>query len=488
MACQLQPSYMRLFVLVGLQLLALEAPSNAEPYVLRRGDPGSFAYRARNKSHKVEIPDLQLVPTIPPDIILSSTSDLGPTTIPPGQSHIFSADIICGPKTPEGRYTVSFQFKSRPDFIMESDPARESGPQEVICDYTPPRLELRIDGSPVPDGQTEFRILPSTSLDFIGLDDIGITPRYGHGFIKLEWSSLSGRRGFILPDGLDVGLPARIGPENYSEEPGDFGPFRPGLHRLTGAAVDWAGNRSTYSWTFHVEIPKDSIPPETGISTDGQQFETSGKFFISGRTKIQFEATDLWEETGRGSGVVETIFALDGPLERDGRTVGAPYHLPFPLSEGMHILRFRSKDYAGNVEADQEQTILVDATPPIPSARCEGDCSPAVGNEMRLGPRGRLVLSQTDPTVSGVASGPARIVLLIDRSPGECGFSLEYPPESEPGQPSGTCANPYYSGPVTLPRGRHNFSFASVDQVGNIGQLQSMPVLVGAESPVGPKE
>ncbi|WP_240633428.1 OmpL47-type beta-barrel domain-containing protein [Paenibacillus montanisoli] len=110
-----------------------------------------------------------------------------------------------------------------------------------------------------------------------------------------------------------------------------------------GAAVD------TKSFTLRVLKLRDSINPDTVADLNG--IVGTGGWYISDATVSLSASDDL-------SGVSSTAYSLDG----SGFTV---YTSPITLSDGIHELKFRSADNAGNVETVHTVNVSIDKTAPV---------------------------------------------------------------------------------------------------------------------------
>ncbi|MGQ9582689.1 MAG: PKD domain-containing protein [Thermoplasmatota archaeon] len=121
-----------------------------------------------------------------------------------------------------------------------------------------------------------------------------------------------------------------------------------------------------------------------------------------------------------------TFYSWDsGPL-RD-------YSSPLKALEGEHTLHFRSRDPAGNMEAERSVTLRVDTTPPVTELRADPPS-----------PDGRGGWYVTAPRIDLAAEEGALTFFAWDRAPDEV-----------------------LPGPLRAPEGRHTLRFYSVDAHGN---------------------
>ncbi len=229
----------------------------------------------------------------------------------------------------------------------------------------------------------------------------------------------------------------------------------PGAHSLAYYSVDGAGNMETIqNASIYVEFP-DVRPPRTALIVGGYSTQTATGLYVSTAAPFSFTVTD--DRTalgdGLGTGPVVTYYAIDG---------GSPTAVSgsFTLSvEGERALSFYSVDASSNVEAPQIRQFFVDRSAPVTQILQNGST---------------FTLIASDPQVSGAASGVERIRYLLDYSnPAVCNNipeNLAFPP--------GTCENPWYAGPFSLPSGQRNVHFQAFDLLGNAEILKSTVVTV----------
>ncbi len=117
-----------------------------------------------------------------------------------------------------------------------------------------------------------------------------------------------------------------------------------GTHTVECRAQDQAGNLS--SWSETVQI--DTTPPEAHPEVNGTLGENG---WYTSQTSVSANPTDAV------SGVATVEFQTnDGPWQSGAQTT---------LEDGVHTVRFRVVDRAGNVTTTPDQTIHVDTTPPL---------------------------------------------------------------------------------------------------------------------------
>jgi hypothetical protein len=173
-----------------------------------------------------------------------------------------------------------------------------------------------------------------------------------------------------------------------------------------------------------------------------------------------------------------------------GTCANPRYAGPFTLSEGTHTVHYFSADNAGNYEEVRSTSVYVDGTPPAAEAFAAGSAV-ADGGTAYILATDSITLTAVDPVSNGVSSGQRDIYYLVDLTMDDC-------PEGEPpftGQgtgafagPPGTCSNPRYEGPFTLPVGEHVVYYLAQDNVGNQAPVKNARIEVkpaGDSMPAG---
>ncbi len=217
----------------------------------------------------------------------------------------------------------------------------------------------------------------------------------------------------------------------------------------------------------------DIVPPVTLISHEGETMGGATGLMISTATKIVFSAQDQYVGPNVQSSGNKLTNYLVSP--QDEIVQLSTYTAPFALSEGVHSLFYFSVDNALNYEFVKSATYYVDGTAPRTELLWNlGDEVVYCGDTPCLGPSDELVLNAVDPVSGGVSSGVDFSALLIDVTPEECG-GLEV---LDPQAPLGTCLNPVYTGPFSMPPGPHTLYYFSVDKTGNFELANSTSVFV----------
>jgi hypothetical protein len=140
-------------------------------------------------------------------------------------------------------------------------------------------------------------------------------------------------------------------PVNYTAT-GTFFLTTEGVHSIDWWSLDWAGNLEGISST---ELTVDDTPPATAISIGQPKYLTGGTY-VNSSTPFALSATDA------GVGFNSTFYCLWGGSWTGWRE----YSLPFTLAgrDGTWFVEYRSFDYLGNAETIQNETLVLDDSPP----------------------------------------------------------------------------------------------------------------------------
>jgi hypothetical protein len=245
---------------------------------------------------------------------------------------------------------------------------------------------------------------------------------------------------------------------------------------------------------FGVVVPiDDDSPPRTALAFIGARTYVDDRLWVSTETYLDLTADDR-SPVGDVSGVARTFTLVDAvpdaaclaephdPAAGPGTCANPYYGGVFPLKEGAHSLYYWSKDHWNNSEPVSTRTIYADGTPPAAWASVAGS-TVADGGTAYLLATDPVTLGAVDPVSNGVASDLRGIFYLVDLTLDDC-------PEGEPPftGPPGTCENPRYEGPFTLPSGEHVVYYLAQDNVGNQSPVKSAKIdvtepIVQAEDP-----
>ena len=191
-----------------------------------------------------------------------------------------------------------------------------------------------------------------------------------------------------------------------------------------------------------VEKSADTSAPATTISCNGSPCQSST---YNQTVNVTLSPTDT------GSGVASTHYTTDGSTP----TLSSPtYTGSFPLTSTTTV-QYRSWDNAGNVEADNTQTISVqespDTTPPVTTISCNGA-----------------------PCQSGSYYQPVSVSLNATDNTGGWGVASTYY-TTDGSTP--TTSSHVYTGPFTL-NGPTTVKFFSTDLAGNAEQVNTQQIQV----------
>nr|MDT0657493.1 ThuA domain-containing protein [Micromonospora sp. DSM 115978] len=395
----------------------------------------------------------------------------------------FTPDAPTGPIDPSDEFTGDTLDKCRWDAIVREDPAtyrvtdgqlridvpngdiytgNNTGPTNFILQNGPVgdwTIQTKVDGSLLDEQYQQAGLLVYADddnylkLDFIADNAVG--------------QPVSRRIEFRSEIGAEVQNPqpnateltsavwhlrlARVG-DTYTAAYSADGVEWTTFESLTNAAVGAAPKVGLFSLSGNQTASKtvafdyfrlstagaDTTAPVTTAEVSGTPVEG----WYPGDVTVTLTAAD---EAG-GSGVAGTEYQLDDA------TAWTAYTGPVPVGgDGIHELRFRSTDAAGNVEATTSVTVRIDGTAPVSAAQF----APPNDNGWHDGAI-PVVLSATDAD-SGVD--------LLE-------WSLDggaWTPYTEPVQVSGD--------------GEHELLYRATDTAGNVETLKSALVRIDGSNP-----
>lgn len=146
-------------------------------------------------------------------------------------------------------------------------------------------------------------------------------------------------------DVIDNNVFAYPVPAGTETEPNDFtcslpGDLACGPHDIVATVTDYAGNSTTEDTVYN---KGDCEPPVTTDDAPAGWQNTD--------VTVTLACTD------NVSGCATTTYEVNGGATQTGNTV-------LLTDEGVHTITYRSTDVAGNVEADNTATVMIDKTPP----------------------------------------------------------------------------------------------------------------------------
>lgn len=238
--------------------------------------------------------------------------------------------------------------------------------------------------------------------------------------------------------------------------------------------------------TFYVTAPVgvfDKIAPVVTVES-AARFAGNGKTYFSGKVPVGVNASDIGGKDFT-AGVATAYFLVDEPAPaaclrksydqsaQPGTCSNPVYRGPILLPEGVHQLHYWGVDNAGNSGKITGMEVLVDGTPPTADLRINGK-SILPGATIYAEPGDRISIVSADPVSNRVSSGLKTVHLLIDISLEECSYA-----DLTGGVDGmGSCENPIYSKPFQLPEGEHVIYYRTEDNLGNVGELQTVSVIV----------
>ncbi len=196
----------------------------------------------------------------------------------------------------------------------------------------------------------------------------------------------------------------------------------------------------------------DTTAPETDLSIVGVKYELGNKTYINIDSKIKLTAQDILSN-GIISGLQYTEYRTDS-----GEWIN--YTENFGLSEGIHIIEYRSIDNVENTENIKSFVVYVDDTPPITTLSTSGPKYES-GGKTYINTTTVIELTATDPVFEEVASGVNNIKFSIDGAD----YNI-------------------YSDTFTLTEGSHTVQYYSSDNVQNNESIKEKVFHVDETDPV----
>jgi len=258
-------------------------------------------------------------------------------------------------------------------------------------------------------------------------------PKYllGGNFVTSSTSlTLLAVDGGVTPVGLDY-TEYRIDSGSWKTYSSLFPLAGEGAHILEYRSRDLLGNSEAVQ---SMQMVVDDTPPVTAISIGEPKYWAGGDF-VKSSTPLTLSAVDI------GVGPNSTFYRLWD----DSWTQWREYSSSFSLAgmDGTWFVEFLSLDYLGNMEVVQNETLILDDTPPVTT----------------ISPAAPFTLASTD---SGC--GVNATMYRID------GGSWTV-----------------YAGGFSLPEGEHTIFYYSIDKLGNVEQERSLVVRPSVEVEVNYK-
>ncbi|OGR53462.1 MAG: hypothetical protein A2049_09515 [Elusimicrobia bacterium GWA2_62_23] len=220
-------------------------------------------------------------------------------------------------------------------------------------------------------------------------------------------------------------------------------------------------------------VPERSFPDRWAPHT---RKAVSGGYFLGPNGEEYVSTTSILGLAGiddHAAGV-ETYYKLEispeletAGLTKENKASFSVFSTGITAAEGRHRVGYASVDAAENYESLSTAAFLSDGTPPV-AELFAGTVPVADGGTAYLVEGDSLTLVAVDHESNGVASGVAARYALVDVSPEECDSDT----------PPAACDTAEYSGPFTLPVGTHTVYYATMDNVGNQGEVKTAGINV----------
>jgi hypothetical protein len=355
--------------------------------------------------------------------------------------------------------------------ILASSKQVENMPPSSYPDGIPPESSLAADGLAVPVGDG---IIVSTRTGIVLSGSDPVLPNVVTSGYKLTNYLLN-------PDENTVDISTFTAPLVSSE----------GVHALQYFSVD---NALNYEFPRGATIYADGTPPVTGLDGDGI-YEAEGKRYVAAGSSISLNGYDA-PSNGVASGHFGTVYLVGtssaacpalaqivaNPQAGPPSFEGAPgtcenpiYTEPFTLEEGTWSVTYFSLDRVWNAEIARADVLYVDGTPPATELKING-VAQADGASVQVAAGDTITISAEDISSHDLASGWATTHMLIN-------ITLEACESDGTGggvNGIGSCENPYYPGPFTLPEGAYAIYYTAADNVGNMSDARSVFVTVSS--------
>lgn len=173
-------------------------------------------------------------------------------------------------------------------------------------------------------------------------------------------------------------------------------PLPDGLHSVYLSATDGAGNTAVANWVFTVDA---SAPTTTLNVLDPKYTDMGGETYVSSTTPLNI----TWDD-GSGTGV-ETVwyeyFAF-GEAEPGYSQYSSDFTIPATKADGLIYVKFKSIDYLGNEESENQVELYLDNTAPITDIAIGSPSHTDVGTTYIISST-QITLSSDDGSGSGVS-------------------------------------------------------------------------------------
>ena len=242
--------------------------------------------------------------------------------------------------------------------------------------------------------------------------------------------------------------------------------------RVEGCVTAETGSNSIFALAAPISI-YDQSGPEVYFSAS-RVFVQDETVYVSSTAQLSLTSVDLSSNTDVLAGVASTYYLLGAeptaeclstaynPAAAPGTCENPLYTGAFNVPEGVRSLYRWAVDEIGNVGPVVNMALHSDGTTPAATLAINGAPITA-GATVYATTADTITLTAEDIMSNGLASGWATTYFLVDVSTDNCGFMDWFGGVND----TGTCENPYYSGPFTLSPGEHFISIRAQDNVGN---------------------
>lgn len=406
---------------------------------------------------------------------ISRQSQLGPQTIPPGETFQFQvAFLVQAGFSPsawaELDYQVTMdnadvdpagmtcQLRTTDGFETMGKICQDSSGTEVyrtlLPDTTAPVATITLVRSPFVDSAGKVFISTDSPINLDAIDPTD-------PFAKSSGVTLTG---FLVDPAGNVNSVDQLTPYHR--------PFfiSEGGHTIVFASQDAAGNQEVIQSTT---VFADATPPVTRADFSGSfSSDSRGNLSFAPSTLISLSGADP-VSAGGSSGMSRILVSTDN-------LPTFLYTGPFSLSQGYHPLSFVGIDNAENAEKDHVLNLFVgvaiDTEPPVTQPLIVGTSTVIAGNLTALF-GSSISFSATDLPADIPASGVDKTFYLFGTPPENCpgGTPASYPDFNSG---FGTCKNAVFWTPVSLPPGNQALYYYSVDRAGNKEPTKSIKVVL----------
>ena len=174
----------------------------------------------------------------------------------------------------------------------------------------------------------------------------------------------------------------------------------------------------------------DATSPTLILSYAGANYPQAPVTYVSGETGYKFEVQDTTSNNVNSGGKLLEISVDTSPFTVTYGTVSTLMPCltcsSAPFNEGVHTLRFRGSDFAGNITVDSVVVVNVDRSAPQTQVNIAGPQYTSNGTRY-VSALTTFSFTASDPVIASVAAGVKETLYGIDGSPYQTysnGFTL----------------------------------------------------------------